>query len=426
MKIRVLFLSLLFISGRLPAQQNDQAERIKSLMISYHFSQAIDLAEMICAADSSRMDILMLKGKSQLALFRYQQALETFGKVLKKDSADTRVLFEITDTYRQLGETEKAIKTCHKITELEPDNPYFSLQLASLYLQNEDYKNALIVLQTLYMKDTSDFYVLKQIAGCYNEMKSTDSAMIFYRKALVLRPYDPSVTVKLANILIRRKDFMSVISMTDNFLSMDSTHQGMLKLNGYSKYMLKDYSSASKKFAKALEAGDQSKFLYKYYGLSFYKQDKYDSAAPLFRNAFTADTTDAEVCFYFGVSHFRTFPVSDTGLIFLRKTLDLLMPSDQFLSTLYIELAAAYTMTGRTDTALILLKNAYEESPENNNLAFKIAYQYDYYLRKPKEALPYYKIFIRDITEPGEVVSDNPLEVSYSEYARNRIKEISR
>jgi len=102
------------------------------------------------------------------------------------------------------------------------------------------------------------------------------------------------------------------------------------------------------------------------------------------------------------------------------------MPSDQFLTTLYIELAAAYNMNGRADTALVLLLSAYEGSPKNNNLAFKIAYQYDYYLRKPQEALPYYKIFIRDRKETGEVVSNNPQEISYSEYARNRIKEISR
>jgi len=395
-------------------------------MTSYQFSQAIDLAELGLSADSTRMDILMLKGKSQLALFRYQQALETFGKVLGKDTANIQALLEITNVYHQSGQLEMAIKSCRRITALEPDNPFFSLQLTSLYLENEEYKNALSVLQHLYLKDTSDFYVLKQISVCCSEMKATDSAIIFYRKALESKPYDYGVTMKLANVLIRRKDFSSAISLTDNFLSMDSTRPGILKLNGYSRYMLKDYISASKSFSKAFEAGDQSKFLYKYNGLSFYKQDKYDSAAPWFRNAFAADTTDAEVCFYFGVSHFRTFPVSDTGLIFLRKTLELLTPSDQFMAILYSELAAAYNMTGRIDTALILLQSAYTGSPKNNTLAFKIAYQYDYYLRKPKEALPYYKIFIRDLKETEEVLFNHPQQVSYSEYARNRIKEISR
>ncbi len=426
MKIQILLLSLLFISGQLPAQQKDQGEKVKSWMTSYRFSQAIDLAETILATDSSRIDILILKGKSQFALFRYPSALETFGKALGKDSTDTRVLLEMSEVYRQLGETEKAIKTCHKITELEPDNPYFSLQLASLYLQNEDYKSALSVFQALYLNDTNDFYILKQMAGCLNELKSADSAMIYYWKALKLKPFDPGVTLKLTNILIKKRDFSSAISLTDHFLSMHSMHPGILKLSGYSRYMIKDYVGAVTRFARAIEAGDQSKFLYKYYGLSFYKQDKYDSAAPLFRNAFAADTTDAEVCFYFGVSHFRTFPVSDTGLIFLRRTLSLLMPSDQFLSTLYIELAAVYNMSGRTDTALILLKRAYEGSPQNNTLAFKIAYQYDYHLRNPKEALPYYQIFIRDMKKSEESVSNNPQQVSYSEYARNRIKEISR
>ena len=115
----------------------------------------------------------------------------------------------------------------------------------------------------------------------------------------------------------------------------------------------------------------------------------------------------------------------DTGLTYLNRTLRLLMPSGQFLSTLYAELADANTSNGHPDTAIVLLQKAMEANPENNSLRFKIAYQLDYHLRKPYEALPYYREFLKNVI-PGTEASVNTLQqVSYSDYAKNRIREIT-
>jgi tetratricopeptide (TPR) repeat protein len=161
----------------------------------------------------------------------------------------------------------------------------------------------------------------------------------------------------------------------------------------------------------------------KYLGLSFYKQEKYDTAVPFFRKAFFADTTDAEVCFYYGVSAYRSLAV-DTGLAYLSRTFRLLMPSAQFLSTLYMELADANTSDGNADTAIVLLQKALEANPKNNTLRFKIAYQYDFHLRRPYDALPYYREFLKNDV-PGKKPTENlPQQVAYSDYAKNRIKEI--
>jgi tetratricopeptide (TPR) repeat protein len=162
----------------------------------------------------------------------------------------------------------------------------------------------------------------------------------------------------------------------------------------------------------------------KYLGLSYYKQEKYDSASPCFRLAFLRDTSDAEVCFYYGVSAYRSLAV-DTGLVYLNRTLKLLMPPGKFLSTLYMELADANTSTGHPDTSIVLLQKALEADPENNTLRFKIAYQFDYHLRKPYEGLPWYREFLKNAPQQTESKPLLPQMVSYSDYAKNRIREIS-
>ena len=101
------------------------------------------------------------------------------------------------------------------------------------------------------------------------------------------------------------------------------------------------------------------------------------------------------------------------------------MPSKQFLSILYSELAAANTSTGNPDTAIVLLMKALEATPENNTLRFKIAYQYDYHLRRPYDGLPYYREFLKNDVSDAKTMENLPQQVSYTDYAKNRIREIT-
>jgi tetratricopeptide (TPR) repeat protein len=423
-QIAILVILLQFLPAISGAQELDPAEQVKVLMESCQFSQAVNLAEQFLSQDSARIDLLLLTGKALAAGFQYREAVAALRKAEQLDSTNIKVLNELVDVYRQSGDAGNAIVTSSKITSLVPGNRYFSLQLANLYYLEEDFRLAIAVLLPLYMTDSSTFFVAKQLGNCYNELKRSDSAIRFYRRALRICPYDPVVTGKLVNVFIREDNVAMALYWTQVYLSQDSVNIPILKQSAYCYYLLIDFKSSANRLLECLRLGDSSKFIMKYLGLSYYKQDKYDTASPYFRKAFLADTTDAEVCFYYGVSEYRSLGV-DTGLVYLNRTFRLLMPTPQFLSTLYVELAAANTATGHADTAIILLQKALESKPENNTLRFKIAYQYDFYLRKPYEALPWYREFLKNVVPGSQTTENLPQQVSYSDYANNRIKEIA-
>ena len=423
-QIAILVILLQFHPAISGAQERDPAEQVKVLMESCQFSQAVNLAEQFLSQDSARIDLLLLKGKALAAGFQYREAVAALRKAEQLDSTNIKVLNELVDVYRQSGDAGNAIVASRKITSLVPGNRYFSLQLANLYYLEEDFRQAIAVLLPLYITDSSTFFVAKQLGNCYNELKRSDSAIRFYRRALRICPYDPVVTGKLVNVFIREDNVAMALYWTQVYLSQDSVNIPILKQSAYCYYLLIDFKSSAKQLLECLRLGDSSKFIMKYLGLSYYKQDKYDTASPYFRKAFLADTTDAEVCFYYGVSEYRSLGV-DTGLVYLNRTFRLLMPTPQFLSTLYVELAAANTATGHADTAIILLQKALESKPENNTLRFKIAYQYDFYLRKPYEALPWYREFLKNVVPGSQTTENLPQQVSYSDYANNRIKEIA-
>ncbi|MCX6276648.1 MAG: hypothetical protein NT004_00955 [Bacteroidetes bacterium] len=420
----ILVIMLLFFPGISKAQEREPIEQIKSLMESCQFSQAVSLAELLLLQDSSRIDLLLIKGRAQAAGFEYPEAIVTLRKALWYDSTNIKALNELVNVYRQSGDPNKAIATILKISSLVPDNRYFQLQLASLYYAENDFQKAVQILLPLYKTDSSSFFVAKQLGNCFNELKQSDPAIYFYRRALKIIPFDPYVTGKLVNIYLREDDVALALYFTQVFLAQDSVNIPILKQSGYCYYLLIDFKEAAKRLLTCARLGDSSKFTMKYLGLSYYKQEKYDTAAPFFLKAFSIDTTDAEVCFYYGVSAFRSLNI-DTGLVYLNRTMRLLMPSGQFLSTLYMELAAANTSTGHSDTAIVLLTKALEANPGNNTIRFKIAYQYDYYLRELQKALSWYQEFLKNDREPKESTGTDPQQVSMSDYVKKRIPQIT-
>lgn len=424
-RVMVLFVLFLTMPGISFSQSVSPEQQVKSLMEICQFSQAASLAELFLAADSSNHELLFMKGLSLAALYRYSEAIPALECTLGEEPANIKVLSELAGIYRQAGEMEKAIKAHQKIIALAPDNIYFRLQLANLYNAEERFREAVVVFLECYHMDSSSFFVARQLGNCYNELKRSDSAIRYYRRALRIKPYDQYVTGKLVNVFIREDDIAMALYWSQIYLEQqDSACIPILKQNGYCNYLLIDFPSAAKQFGKCAALGDSSKFTMKYLGLANYKQEKYDTATPFFRAAFFCDTTDAEVCFYYGVSAYRSLEI-DTGLAYLTRTLRLLLPSGQFLSTLYSELADAYTSNGAADTAVVFLRKALEADPAKNTLRFKLAYQIDYYLRKPYEALPWYREFLKNLDAEAEEKSLLPQHISYADYTKKRIKEIT-
>ena len=214
----ILFILLLLLPAISRAQKREPVEQVKSLMESCQFSQAANLAEQYLLQDSTLTDMLLLKGLALAAGFQYREAILAFRKALSVDSTNIKVLNELVNVYRQSGDPVKAIAIGWKIAGLVPENRYFRLQLANLYYSVEDYRHAVQVLLPLYKADSSSFYVAKQIGNCFNELKRSDSAVYFYRRALKITPYDPLVTGKLINLYVRQDEVAHALYMTQVYL----------------------------------------------------------------------------------------------------------------------------------------------------------------------------------------------------------------
>lgn len=423
-EIGMLSAFLLFFFPGTQAQKLTPARQVRELIGNYNFKEAIALSEQFLAADTALSEVMLLEGQALAELFRFREAEALFLRAWRADTSNFTIMNELASLYRQTGETEQTIRWYKKILGLYPQNDFIILKLATIYSQTEDYRTALSLLLPLYKRDTSSFYVVKQIAGAYQELKKTDSALFFFYRARLLNPGDQAVMVKVTNLLIRKKAYDTALSLTEDYMKSNPAVYNVLRMNAYVAYLLKDYPGSATRFRKALRLGDRSKFTHKYLGLCRYKLEMYDSAVPSFRKAYWMDTTDVELSFCYGVSAIRSLYI-DTGLLYLRKTMDLVMPGGPFLKSLYTELAGAYNLNQRSDTALVILQKAHAADPDDPAIVFKLAYQYDYYMRKPLTALTYYREFMKMKGTETENAGNNPQVMTYREYAKNRIRELN-
>ncbi len=425
-RIRYQIILLIFcFSGvsSLFAQASDAEKKIAALMDNYRFSEAIELADnSLVGADTANSHLLLLKSRALTGLYQYKQSYEVLLKAFSNDSVNLQLIVELSNLCQKRGDSRNAILYCAKACRLSPQNIYFLSQLAGLYFGDEDYINCIDLLKSLCNQSPANLYALRLTADSYYEMKRNDTAAYWYQQMLAASPFDTYATQKLANIYIRTAEYDKGLLLTENYLKQDTLLNPVMKLNAWFYHLQKDYKTAVSRFHQCLRAGDSSLFVYRKLGLSYYKQEVFDSAEMFFAQAFIMDTSDAETCFYYGVAATRSF-LADTGIVYLNKTLGLMMPPEQFLTNIYVELAEAYNNKDREEDALKILEKIHAIYPENKRLFFRLGYQHDYYFHNVDQSLEYYELFVKDVPE-AIPVKETGTETTYEAYARRRIAEI--
>jgi len=330
----------------------------------------------------------------------------------------------MASVYWLSGDNQQAYETYSTLLKLEPENIFFMIQMANTLLAANAKASAKNVFLDILKSDSLNHYILQQTGSCYSDLNVIDSAICYYNKALAVNPTDFVLLTKLSLLYIKTKNYEKGLELTENFRKADPTNKEVNRWCGYFYYLDRQYEQAISRFNEYLTLnteGETSKFVNKYMGLALYKTEKYSLATKYFDAAFKADTSDSEVTFYLGVSLNRTFGL-DSSITFLKKTLDLIMPANSFLSLIYSEMGDAYDHKHASDTALTFVYKAYQTDTTNNDMLFKIAYQYDYWMDDRTKALEYYKEYVKLEPESG----NKDEYMSSRDYAKKRITEIGK
>lgn len=420
---RVLFISLLVISSvtRINAQQRDS---IISLFQQFEYQKVIG---QINENDSLSNDpqLLYYKAAALKGLNKFQQAIPYYEKLLKQDTLNLKYRIELAECYQSLGNFKETQQLYIGALDSDSVNYYLVQQLANSYYLDDDFTKAKMYYQKAYLND-STFYLSKQLARCYDNLGNRDSAISYYKKAIVHSPIDFQSNYRLANIYMQKKEYEKGILLADTFLTYDSTNIRMLKLSGLLYYQNREFTNSVKRFEKCVELNDTSGFTNKYLGYSYFKISEYSKANNYLEPAYLQDTLNTELCYTLGLSFMYSDNI-DEAVRYLKRTLELAIPAPDFLSNIYQDYGYACSKNSEFNEALDSYLEAYKLTPGDTLLLLKIASNYDNYTNDKEKALKYYKLFMATrpkIRKPLPESKKGEIIISYYDYAERRIKEI--
>ncbi len=391
----------------------------------YNYEKVIKLISKL-DQNSLNQDLLYLKSIALKGLNKYQEAIPILKEIYQADSTNLNVICELAECNKSINNFKEAQQLYQKAILLNPENKYLIQQLANSYYSDDNFIQAIKFYLTAISADTT-YYLTRQLAKCYDNLEMSDTAILFYKKAISFNPKDGQSIYRLSTIFKNLENYNEAINYTDSYLKINTNNLKILKLSGYLHYLNKDYNIAAKKFKYCLQLNDTTIFVNKYLGYSLFKLEQYGEAKDYLEYACLKDSSNADLCYVLALSCSHSY-YKNQAIEYFNKTLDLLTPKPELLSQVYQDLAIANDEYSRFQEALNAYLKAYELTPNDTLLIFKIGSYYDNRLEDKEKALKYYNEFMlsrpKKIKPVSEKSRQGGMVISYYDFVEKRINEI--
>lgn len=396
---------------------------LDNYILNFQYQKALEYI----ATQEPTKELLLQQALCYKALGSHQKAVEIL-QILSADYPENiRIKSELANSYTVLGRRQAGIDCYDDLIRIDSINLYYKIQKAELLYQQGRYDKALDIFYTVYNHNQSP-NTLTQIAQCYEKMNQADSAMIYFKSAWELNPYDSFSAASLVNLCIKNKRIPEALIYSTQYMESDTTNQQMNLLNALTYYVMDNYEESATRFKKCYQAGDSSLVVNRSLGISYYSlKDNYEAEIYLDK-AYSQDTTNNNVLYCLAVAsneladHKKAIPL-------FRKLLDRTIPPDLTLYLYYKGLASAYDKGSHFDDAIntYILASKYGGPNQKMTTYYTIANIYENSLKNNTEALVYYKLYREGLVEylEGLRKKENP-DSSDIEEALSSIKYLDK
>jgi len=414
-------LLLLFVSLFSNAQH--PTDSIATLIRQYDYQAALREIDSI-PADSINLQTLYLKATALNGLSRFKEAIACFETLYAADSSNLKIAIELADSYKSVADSKKSLKVYEEALVHHPGNPFLMQLLAGAYFSNTQYDRARLYYSAACRADTST-YLLKQLAACYGKLGAVDSVIYCYEQAIRLDSADYQPVFRLAGVYQDQKKYENGIQITDAYLRNYPDNIDINRLSGYLCFLTHNYPKAVVQFLYCTGLGDTSEFVNKYLGYSYFKLNQSENAILYLEKCLAADSTNAELYYVLGLSY--GYIQWDKSVASMNKAAALLSPSVKLTSEVYQDLSEIHTRHKKYEQGLAALVKAWELTPHDTLMLYKVGSYYDTWINDTTLALKFYYNFMA--TQKPVSASESPSDASvqtasYYIVVENRIHDL--
>lgn len=334
------------------------------------------------------------------SIYKTDEAIEKLSSLVRPDSFDEEVISELADCHFQSGDYETAAGTYFLLSSRVPDNILYKIRQMQTFSRMEAWSQSIQAGREVLRLDSIPA-VLSSMGDSFQRMNQPDSALLYYRQSLALKPKNANVVSKAANVLLGKEDFDGAIALTDAFLANDPDNMAIAPVKGLALYRKNDFDAAIDVFQRQEDIGNDTYPIHYYLGQCYWQTKVIYRADQELLKAWQIDSSDVKLAYSIAaVKQEARRSFEDEVIPWLDKALDMLQPDAGMMSRIHQQYAVGYY--GRRDTwnkAIAHYKEAYRYNPKFISALQMIAYCYEQQ-KDYKHALEYYEKFLK-VAKPG-------------------------
>lgn len=333
------------------------------------------------------------------SIYKTDDAIELLSALVKPGTFDEEVLCELGDCHFVNGDYETAAGTYQLLSLHTPDNLSYQVKQLQIAFRMKDYPASAALGQRILARDSIPA-VAALTGDAFNLANHADSALVYYLKALSLKPRNETVVSKAANLLLVEKDYDAVLDLTGAYLELDPDNFTVAPIQGLAYYLKGDYESSVAVFQRLEKLGADNYPLHYYLGQSYWHTNITYEAEKELLKAWAIESSDANLAWSIAAVEAEMYRPFDTHVKpWLDKASEMIRPDSSFVSRIHQQYGSGYYGEEQFDRAIEHYKEAYRYNPSFIQALSSIAYCYERQ-KKYKQALEYYEKYLK-VAKPG-------------------------
>lgn len=351
---------------------------------------------MVCVplgAQTTHRDSVLTQARYLKSIYRTDEAVEALSALVQPGMMDETVLGELADCHFQSGAYEDAAGTYFMLSSRVPDNLLYKIRLMQVYYRLRAYPQSIQAGREVLQRDSIPA-VASYVGDAFRQMEQADSALLYYRKALALKPLNETVLSKAMGILIDREDYDGAIAISEPFLAEDPDNPTIAPLKGLALYRKGDYEPAVKVFERQKEIGNDTYPIHYYLGQSYWHTLVTYRAERELEAAWQIDSSDVNLAYSIAavkIEARRSFEKEVKP--WLDKTWEMMQPDPVLASRIQQQYGLGYYWRQSWDQAIEYYKEAYRYNPKFISALSTIAYCYQQ-KKEYKLAIEWYEKYL--------------------------------
>ncbi|WP_090653012.1 hypothetical protein [Mucilaginibacter sp. OK283] len=344
---------------------------------------------------------------------RFAEAADLLKQTYPEPVTDIKILGKLAYTSQMAGKLPDAEGYYQRMYVIDSTSKAVLYSLGSINLRRGNNVKALMYYQVLAQKDSTNFYVFKQLAKISQDKNDLDKMTVYLQKANKLNPADADVASDLSDMYVNLKLNTQAEKVLDGAISQDPENivllQSLLKLS----YAEKKYDVVKNTCLKLIAAGADNGLVLTKLESAYYNLKQYECSIDAFKRI--PEVSQSETSYYIAALAYKELKDQPMAIENLGKAIEAGISPN--ISDYYTEMADSYDVRKKYKAAIAAYEKAlqFDEKPI---IYYLMATMYDGSLKNKKMAVKYYKKFMTS--------KPTGKQQKYVSYAMARVTELSR